>query len=52
MQNPATGGYPIPCPTPPRRRGVFLNPKEELWEVGACDEHAEGLDQLRLSNVL
>lgn len=46
VQDPATGGYPIPCPSPPRWRGTFVNPKGKRWEVEACDEHAVGLEQL------
>jgi hypothetical protein len=47
VADPTRGGYPTRCPTPPRWRGVFVNPRGARWPVEACDEHAEGLDQLR-----
>ncbi|MGD0255097.1 MAG: hypothetical protein ABSB99_06015 [Acidimicrobiales bacterium] len=47
LQDPARGGYPMRCTSPPRWHGVFVNPRGEPWAVDACDEHAEGLGQLR-----
>ena len=47
VQNPATGGYPMRCPIPPRWTGVFANTTGERWPVDTCDEHAQGIDDLR-----
>jgi hypothetical protein len=42
-------GYPDRCPTQPRWHAVFVTPKGERWQVEACDEHVEGLEDVRQS---
>lgn len=38
-------GYPTRCPEPPRRHGVFVNPRGERWPVEACEEHAADIER-------
>lgn len=39
MVHSGFNGYPMRCPTSPRWRGTFVNPRGERWPVEACDEH-------------
>jgi hypothetical protein len=46
VEDPRRGGYPRRCPTSPRWHGIFVNSRGERWAVEACDEHADGFDEL------
>jgi hypothetical protein len=45
--DPAVGGYPRCCAEPASWRGRYRTSQGKVYAVWGCDEHVEGLDEVR-----
>jgi hypothetical protein len=40
-------GHASHCRTPASWQGLYVNPKGKRWQVWSCQEHVEGLEDVR-----